>query len=122
MGPLKKKLVGKPAANKRELATMIIEYIKEDDAEKLTEEMENENRPRVERPRSPKRERVWYRLQKPNKKQRMRSSMRANGRIRKPQEPLHAACTPLSKPIGCIYAQMDKSTLPIPRKLKAPPH
>ncbi|GAA0162607.1 hypothetical protein LIER_39441 [Lithospermum erythrorhizon] len=60
----------------------------------------------------------------PKKKQNLRRSpRRENGRIRRPQEPVHSSYTPLSTTVGRVHAQMeDEKILPKPHKLRSPPN
>ncbi|GAA0138991.1 hypothetical protein LIER_00628 [Lithospermum erythrorhizon] len=62
--------------------------------------------------RSPKRTRVWDRLQKPREKEpfkrlQVRSPRREEGRIKKPQEPMFDNYTLLRKTVGRVYAQVE---------------
>ncbi|GAA0138942.1 hypothetical protein LIER_00589 [Lithospermum erythrorhizon] len=79
--------------------------------------------------RSPKRGRIWERLQKPKedepiKRPRTRSPRREDFRApRTHQDPITTSYTPLKIPVGRIYAQMeDKRLFPRPQKIKAPPN
>ncbi|GAA0162886.1 hypothetical protein LIER_18885 [Lithospermum erythrorhizon] len=59
----------------------------------------------------------------PKIRQRGRSPRRENGRIRRPQEPMHISYTLMSTTIGRVYAQIeDRKILPKPQKLRSPPN
>ncbi|GAA0138992.1 hypothetical protein LIER_00627 [Lithospermum erythrorhizon] len=99
-GPLKEKL---------------IQYIRLEEVKILSEEMAEIRGKKVADEgthRSPKRTRVWDRLQKPREKEpfkrlQVRSPRREEGRIKKPQEPMFDNYTLLRKTVGRVYAQVE---------------
>ncbi|GAA0141282.1 hypothetical protein LIER_02459 [Lithospermum erythrorhizon] len=129
-GPLKEKLVLEPPNTRNELFKLVIQYIKLEEVKLLSEEYllkVEGSKPKDEvRQKSPKRARVWDRLQRPKeretfKRQGARSPRREDERQCRVQ--YHTFYTPLQVPVGRIYAQLEnKRILSKPQKIKSPPN
>ncbi|GAA0155894.1 hypothetical protein LIER_13515 [Lithospermum erythrorhizon] len=130
-GPLKEKRVLESFNVRNELLKLVIQYIRLEEVKTLLEEMAEIRGKKVADEgthRSPKRTRVWDRLQKPREKEpfkrlRVRSLRREERRIRKPQEPMFNNYTPLRTTVGRVNAQVeDKRIFSRPQKIKALPN